>query len=63
MSRILEFDAESLDIVRTYALLDLQGDPLRWVGTFEFVSENELLVFHNTEGAFYRYTLGQEQID
>ena len=60
VNRILELDPESLDIVHTYALLDLQGDPLRWVGTFEFVSENELLVFHNTEGVFYQYTLGQE---
>lgn len=60
VNRILEFDTESLGIVRTYTLLDLQGDPLRWVGTFEFLSENELLVFHDTEGVFYRYTLGQE---
>lgn len=60
VNRILEFDTESLGIVRTYTLTNLKGEPLKWVGTFEFVSENELLVFHDTEGVFYRYTLGQE---
>jgi hypothetical protein len=60
VNRILEFDTESLGIVRTYTLTDLQGGPLRWVRSFEFVSENELLVFHHTEGVFYRYTLGHK---
>ncbi len=55
--RILELDPESLDIVRTYALLDFQGDPLRWVSTFEFISENELVAFNNPESVFYRYRI------
>ncbi|MCY4171574.1 MAG: 6-bladed beta-propeller [Bacteroidetes bacterium] len=56
VSRILEFDIETLDLLNTYALLDLNGDPLRWVNVFEFISENELIVFHESEGVFYLYS-------
>jgi len=55
VNRLLEIDLESLNILDAYTLLDHQGDPLKWVAAFVFVSEDELLVFHYTDGAFYRY--------
>ncbi len=55
VNRLLEIDLESLNILNAYTLLDHQEEPLRWVEAFEFVSEDELLVFHYTDGAFYRY--------
>ncbi len=55
VNRLLEIDLESLNILDAYTLLDHQGDPLKWVAAFEFISEDELLVFHYTDGAFYRY--------
>ena len=55
VNRLLEIDVESLNILNAYTLLDHQGDPLDWVEAFEFVSEDELLVFHYTDGVFYRY--------
>ncbi|MCY3594335.1 MAG: 6-bladed beta-propeller [Bacteroidetes bacterium] len=56
-NRLLELDLESLELLRTYSLFDHLGEPLRWVGSIEFVSEKELILFHNTDGIFYRYTL------
>ena len=55
VNRLLEIDLESLNILDAYTLLDHQGDPLKWVEAFEFISEDELLVFHYTDGVFYRY--------
>ncbi|MDE2828005.1 MAG: hypothetical protein OXL40_11970 [Bacteroidota bacterium] len=55
VNRLLEIDVESLDILNAYTLLDHQEEPLRWVDAFEFISEDELLVFHYTDGMFYRY--------
>lgn len=55
VNRLLELDVESLDIENAYTLLDNQGDPLRWVEAFGFVSENELIAFHYTDGILYRY--------
>lgn len=55
VNRLLEIDLESLNILNAYTLLDHQEDPLRWVQAFEFISEDELLVFHHTDGVFYRY--------
>lgn len=55
VNRLLEIDVESLNILNAYTLLDHQEEPLRWVEAFEFVSEDELLVFHYTDGMFYRY--------
>ncbi len=55
VNRLLEIDLESLNILDVYTLLDHQGGTLRWVDAFEFVSEDELLVFHYTDGVFYRY--------
>lgn len=57
VNRLLELDLESLKLLRTYSLFDHLGEPLRWVGSLEFVSEKELILFHNTDGIFYRYTL------
>ena len=54
-NRLLEIDVESLDILNAYTLLDHQEEPLRWVDAFEFISEDELLVFHYSDGVFYRY--------
>lgn len=54
-NRLLEIDMESLNILNAYTLLDHQEDPLRWVEAFEFISEDELLVFHPIDGVFYRY--------
>lgn len=54
-NKLLEIDTESLNILNAYTLLDHQKDPLRWVEAFEFVSEDELLVFHYSDGVFYRY--------
>ena len=55
VNRLLEIDVESLNILNAYTLLDHQEEPLRWVEAFEFLSEDELLVFHYTDGVFYRY--------
>ena len=55
VNRLLEIDVESLNLLNAYTLLDHQEEPLRWVEAFEFVSEDELLVFHYTDGMFYRY--------
>ena len=55
VNRLLEIDLESLNILNAYTLLDHQEDPLRWVQAFEFISEDELLVFHPIDGVFYRY--------
>ena len=55
VNRLLEIDVESLNILNAYTLLDHQEEPLRWVDAFEFISEDELLVFHYTDGMFYRY--------
>ncbi len=55
VNRLLEVDVESLNILNAYTLLDHQEDPLRWVEAFEFISEDELLVFHYSDGVFYRY--------
>ena len=55
VNRLLEIDLESLNILNAYTLLDHQEEPLRWVEAFEFISEDELLVFHYTDGVFYRY--------
>ncbi len=55
VNRLLEIDVESLNILNAYTLLDHQEEPLRWVEAFEFISEDELLVFHYSEGVFYRY--------
>ena len=55
VNRLLEIDVESLNILNAYTLLDHQEDPLGWVEAFEFVSEDELLVFDYTDGVFYRY--------
>ena len=57
VNRLLELDLESLSLLRTYSLLDHLGEPLRWVTALEFVSEKELILFHHTDGIFYRYTL------
>ena len=54
-NRLLEIDVESLDILNAYTLLDHEEEPLDWVEAFEFVSEDELLVFHYSDGVFYRY--------
>ncbi len=55
VNRLLEIDLESLNILDAYTLLDNQGGTLKWVDAFEFVSEDELLVFHYSDGVFYRY--------
>ena len=55
VNRLLEIDLESLNILDAYTLLDHQGGTLKWVNAFEFVSEDELLVFEYTDGVFYRY--------
>ncbi|MXY24982.1 MAG: hypothetical protein F4Y45_10730 [Acidobacteria bacterium] len=55
VNRLLEIDVESLNILNAYTLLDHQEEPLRWVEAFEFISEDELLVFHYSDGVFYRY--------
>ena len=55
VNRLLEIDVESLNLLNAYTLLDHQEEPLRWVDAFEFISEDELLVFHYTDGVFYRY--------
>ncbi|MCY3629586.1 MAG: hypothetical protein OXI05_02295 [Bacteroidota bacterium] len=57
VNRLLELDLESLSLLRTYSLLDHLGEPLRWVTALEFVSEKELILFHHTDGIFYRYAL------
>ncbi len=57
VNRLLELDLESLELLRTYSLFDHLGEPLRWVTSLEFVSEKELILFHHTDGIFYRYTL------
>ncbi len=55
VNRLLEIDLESLNILNAYTLLDHQGGTLKWVDAFEFISEDELLVFEYTDGVFYRY--------
>ena len=55
VNRLLEIDVESLDILNAYTLLDHLEDPLDWVDAFEFLSHDELLVFHHSDGVFYRY--------
>ena len=55
VNRLLELDTESLNIVNAYTLLDHLGNPLKWVEAFEFISDDELIVFHYTDGIFYRY--------
>ena len=57
VNRLLELDLESLDPLSTYNMLDHLGEPLRWIQSFEFLSENELILFHYTDGVFYRYVL------
>jgi len=37
--------------------MHLNEDPLRWVGVFEFISKNKLIVFHNSGGVLYQYSL------
>ena len=55
VNRLLEIDVGSLDILNAYTLLDHQEEPLDWVEAFEFLSEDELLVFNYTDGVFYQY--------
>ncbi len=52
---ILAVDTETLTLEHAYELSDLEGKSLRWVNAFARSAFGELLVYHHSEGVFYRY--------
>ncbi len=54
---LLAIDIETLKLERAYELSDQEGEPLRWVTAFAGIPSGELLVYHHSDGVFYRYRL------
>jgi len=56
VNTLLAMNIETLEVEHIYKLSDDKGNPLLWVDAFGSTTGGDLLVFHGSEGIFYRYT-------